>query len=52
MRRPGETYIDVADIATRVFFERFKVFKYHVLDKGKLGHVRAYAFSVELQQRG
>ena len=55
MRKPGDTWVDVADIAVRTFFERFKHFKNIVLGKqgrGKLGKVKAFAYSIELQQRG
>ena len=47
--------MEVADIAVRTFFERFKHFKNIVLGKqgrGKLGKVKAFAYSIELQQRG
>ena len=51
-RRPGGTWINIADIAVRVFFEKFKLFRKLILKQGVLGKVKAFAYSIELQQRG
>jgi hypothetical protein len=51
-RRPGQTWADIADIAVRVFMMKLKELKRLILKKRIFGKVVAYAYSIELQQRG
>jgi len=52
----GRNWADVSDICVRVFLMKLKEFKNVVLadgrKKGLFGRVVAFAYSIELQQRG
>ncbi len=52
-QRGAQTWADNPDIAVRVFLAKLKKFKEVVIQKGQVfGKVNAYAYSIELQQRG
>lgn len=46
------TWIDIVDITTRVFHQKFKALKKLIFVQQILGQVECYAYSLELQQRG
>ena len=49
---PGQSAYDRPDLCARVFSEKFKILKDHVLKKHVLGKVVAYVYVIEFQKRG